>query len=57
MLSLIVSTVAFFVLVYCARRWADANDIPRGMTRNVAVFTFALALAYAIAWAVDQVWA
>lgn len=55
MLSLIISTIAFFVIGYYARRWADSNDIPRGMTRNVSIFAAALAAAYAIAWAVDHV--
>ena len=54
-IGLVVSTIAFFVFTYYLRRWADHNDIPRGMTRNVAVFVVALALAYGVAWAVDKV--
>ena len=55
MLSLVVSTVAFFVFGYFIKRWADENDIPQGMTRNVAVFAVALALSYAVAWLVDKI--
>ena len=51
---LIVSTIAFFVASYFIKRWADDNDIPRGMTRNLAVFAVALILAYGVAWVVDQ---
>jgi len=54
MLSLIVSTVAFFVFGYFLRRWADDNDIPKGMTRNISIFVVALALAYGVAWLVDR---
>jgi len=53
-LSLVVSTVAFFALSYFIRRWADANDIPKGMTRNVSIFAVALILAYGVAWVVDK---
>jgi hypothetical protein len=54
MLSLVASTLAFFVFGYFIKRWADENDIPRGMTRNVAIFVVALALAYAAAWLVEK---
>ena len=54
MLSIVVSTVAFFVFGYFIKRWADDNDIPKGMTRNISIFVAALALAYAVAWIVDK---
>ena len=54
-ISIVVSTVAFFVFVYYLRRWADHNDIPKGMTRNATVFVVALALAYGVAWVVEKV--
>ena len=53
--SIVVSTIAFFVASYYLRRWADDNDIPKGMTRNITVFTVAIALAYGVAWVVDKV--
>jgi VIT1/CCC1 family predicted Fe2+/Mn2+ transporter len=54
-LSLVVSTIAFFVFGYFIKRWADDNDIPKGITRNISVFVVALALAYGTAWLVDKV--
>ena len=55
MLSLVVSTIAFFAFSFFLKRWADENDLPKGMVRSFSVFVIALALAYAVAWAVDQV--
>ena len=54
LLSIIVSTIAFFATSYFAKRWADDNDLPKGMTRGVAIFAVALAVAYGAAWAVDH---
>jgi hypothetical protein len=54
MLSLAVSTAAFFVFGYFLRRWADENDVPKGMTRNISIFVVALALAYGVAWLVNM---
>ena len=55
MLSLIISTIAFFAASYIIKRWADSNDFPRGMTRSFGIFVLALAFAYAVAWLVDKV--
>lgn len=54
MLSLVVSTIAFFVFAYFLKRWADENDIPTGMTRNVSIFVVALALSYGVAWLIER---
>jgi hypothetical protein len=54
LLSLVVSTVAFFAAAYFIKRWADDNDIPKGMTRNISVFVLALGIAYGVAWIVDK---
>jgi VIT1/CCC1 family predicted Fe2+/Mn2+ transporter len=54
-LSLVISTVAFFVAGYYIKRWADSNDIPRGMTRSIGIFVLALALAYGVARLVGKV--
>ena len=54
MLSLVVSTIAFLVFGYFIKRWADENDIPKGMTRNISIFVVALALSYGVAWLVDR---
>lgn len=55
MLSLVVSTIAFFVASFFIKRWADSNDLPKGMTRNIGVFVLALAFCYGVAWLVDKV--
>jgi len=55
MLSIVVSTLAFFVASYFLKRWADDNDLPKGMTRNVSVFVAAIAIAYLVALVVDKV--
>jgi hypothetical protein len=55
MLSIVVSTIAFLAFSYFIKRWADDNDLPKGMTRNLAVFAVALILAYGVALVVDQV--
>jgi VIT1/CCC1 family predicted Fe2+/Mn2+ transporter len=54
-LSLVVSTIAFFVASYYLKRWADDNDIPKGMTRNVSIGVAAVAVAYVIGWLIDKV--
>ena len=54
MLSIVVSTVAFFVFAYFTRRWAVENEFPKGMTRSISIFIAALALSYAVAWLVDK---
>ena len=54
MLTLVLSTIAFFVASYFLKRWADENEFPKGMTRSLGIFVFALAIAYGIAWLVDR---
>lgn len=54
-LSLLVSTFAFFLASYFIRRWADRNDLPKGMTRSTSIFVLAIAFAYGVAWLVDKV--
>lgn len=55
MLSLVVSTVAFFVASYFIRRHLEEMGIPKWMTRGMTVFVLALALAYGVAWLVDSI--
>ena len=54
-LSLVVSTIAFFVASYFIKRRFDEMDLPKGMTRNATIFALALAIAYGVAWGVDWV--
>ncbi len=53
MLSLLLSTIAFFVATYFIRRYLDGMDIPKTMTRGIVVFVLALAVAYGIAFLVE----
>jgi hypothetical protein len=53
MLSLVVSTIAFFVAAYFIKRYLEEMGIPKGMTRGITVFVLALVLAYGAAWIVD----
>lgn len=55
MLTLVISTIAFFVASYYIRRWADDNNFPKGMTRSFCIFVVAVAISYAVAWLVDKV--
>ena len=53
--GLVVSTIAFFVASFWLKRRFDESDLPAGMTRNTLVFALALAVAYAVGWAVDHI--
>ena len=55
MLSLVISTVAFFVAAYFIKRYLNGMDIPKGMTRSIVVFTLALAIAYGVALVVGWI--
>ena len=53
MLSIVVSTIAFFVSSYYISRYLDNMGLPKGMTRGVLVFSIALIISYVVALAVD----
>ncbi len=55
MAGIVVSTIAFFVASFYLKRYFDGTDLPKGMTRSLTIFTLALAVAYAIGWAVDHI--
>ena len=55
LLSLVVSTIAFFAASYFIKRRFDEMDLPRGMTRNVTIFVLALAIAYGVAAIVGRI--
>jgi len=55
MAGIVASTIAFFVAGFYIKRYFDGTDIPKGMTRNVVVFTLALVVSYAIGWVVDHI--
>lgn len=49
MLTLTLSTVAYFLASYFIGRYLDAAGIPKGITRGLLIFTCALAVAYGVA--------
>ena len=53
--ALIASTIAFFVASYFIKRWMEENDIPKSVTRGVAIFALAVAVAYGVGWLVDRI--
>ena len=53
MLSLALSTVAFFVASYWFKRYLDEAGIATGITRGVLTFSMALMVSYGVAFAVD----
>ncbi|HSN41708.1 MAG TPA: hypothetical protein VLT92_16140 [Burkholderiales bacterium] len=55
MLSIVVSTIAYFAASYFIKRYLDDMDIPRGMTRSALIFSLALAVAYGVAAIVDHI--
>ena len=55
MLSLVLSTVAFFVASVSIKRYLDGVGIPKDMTRGLVVFVLALAVAYGVAFLVDLI--
>ena len=55
MLSMAVSTVAFFVVRYYVNRYLDDIGVPKTLTRGLVAFCAALLVAYAIAYFVDWI--
>jgi len=53
MISIVLSTIAFFVASYFIKQYLDEIDVPKTMTRGLVVFVLALALAYGVAFIVD----
>jgi hypothetical protein len=55
MLSLVFSTIAFFVASYFIKRYLDETGVPKTVVRGLVVFVLALAVAYGVAFIVDRV--
>lgn len=53
MLSLVVSTIVFFIAGYFLKKKFDEMDIPKGMLRSFTLFVLAAAISYGAAWVVD----
>ena len=46
MLSILVSTIAFFVTTYYFKRYLEQRDTPKGLPRGTLIFTGALLVSY-----------
>lgn len=55
MLSLLLSTVAYFVASHYIKRYLDEIEAPKGFTRSALTFCAALLIAYGVAYAVDWI--
>jgi hypothetical protein len=55
MLSLILSTLTYFVASVFLKGYFEYIGIPRSMARGLMVFVLALSLAYGVAYFVDLV--
>jgi hypothetical protein len=56
LLSLIVSTAAYFTAAYFLKRYLDDNiGLPKGVTRSLTIFAGALAVAYGVAFIIDRI--
>jgi membrane protein DedA with SNARE-associated domain len=54
MLSLFVSTIAFFVAGYFVGRYLDEIGVPKTPARGLVIFILALGIAYGVAFVVDR---
>ena len=46
MLSLLLSTIVFFVSAWYFKRYLDELGIPKGTTRGMLIFTFAVLVSW-----------
>ena len=49
MLSIVISTIAYFVAAFFIKRWLDGMDIPKGMTRSLVIFVGAAVVSLGVA--------
>jgi len=55
MLSLLISTVVFFLASWLIRRYLDDQGIPGGMTRGITIFVFAALISWGSAAAITWI--
>ncbi len=53
MLSIVVSTIVYFIASFLIKRKLDEMDIPKSMTRSLTIFAASLIICYASAALVD----
>ena len=55
MLSIVVSTIVFFVASFFIKRHFVEMGLPAGMTRGLMVFCLSIAIAYGAAAGIDWI--
>jgi len=55
MLNLVISTIMFFLASWYIKRYLDGQNIPKGMTRAMLVFTLAAMVSWGSGTLVDWV--
>jgi hypothetical protein len=55
MLSIVISTIVFFVASFFIKRQFVGMGLPAGMTRGLMVFCLSVAIAYGAAAAIDWI--
>jgi hypothetical protein len=55
MLSIGVSTIAYFAAAFFIKRWLDDMDFPKGTTRSLVIFIGAAVVSYGVAFGIDLV--
>jgi hypothetical protein len=53
--NLIISTIVFFIAAWYIHRYLDEQEMPKGMTRGILVFTLASLVSWGSGEAVDWV--
>jgi hypothetical protein len=53
MLNLVISTIVFFLASWYIKRYLDEQNIPKGMTRTMFVFTLAAMVSWGSGTLVD----
>jgi hypothetical protein len=53
LLSIVVSTIVYFVASYLIKRKLDEMEIPKSTTRSITIFCAALIICYGAAALVD----
>jgi hypothetical protein len=53
MLSIVLSTIAFFLSAYYLKRYLENMGVPKSMTRGALIFSIALLISYVVAVVAD----
>jgi VIT1/CCC1 family predicted Fe2+/Mn2+ transporter len=53
MLSIVLSTIAFFLSAYYLKGYLENMGVPKSMTRGALIFSIALLISYVVAVVAD----